>query len=328
MLRGEQKSLQTDRVILVPGPEPELKIVHQIYTWFVVDRQTESEIAGQLNAMGINTDLDRLWTRSIVHEILTNEKYIGNNIYNRRSYKLKKLRIVNQPSMWIKKLGAFAPIVPEDIFGAAQTIIRARSFHYSNEDLMSRLRGLLLDRGHLSGLIIDEAEHMPSSSVYAHRFGSLVRAYQAIGYTPSRDYQYVEVNRLLRDMHPEIVRQTEVEVGKVGGVIKRDPLSDLLVVNGEFTVSIVLARCHTRETGRRYWKVRFDSGLRPDLTVAVRLNPTNNAVQDYYLLPRLDFGQSGIHLAEHNSFELESYRFDDLDYLYGMTERAHLRRAA
>jgi hypothetical protein len=42
-----------------------------------------------------------------VREVLSNEKYIGNNVYNRRSFKLKKHRVVNRPEMWIKKEGAF-----------------------------------------------------------------------------------------------------------------------------------------------------------------------------------------------------------------------------
>ena len=74
--------------------------------------------------------------------------------------------------------------------------------------------------------------------------------------------------------------------------------------------------------------MRFDTSLTPDITVAVRLDETNQAALDYYLLPRLDFGQPRIHLADHNSIEFESYRFDSLDYLYGMAERSRLRRVA
>ena len=40
---------------------------------------------------------------------------------------------------------------------------------------------------------------MPSSSVYRTRFGSLVRAYQLIGYSTGRDYRYIEVNRRIVD---------------------------------------------------------------------------------------------------------------------------------
>ena len=48
----------------------------------------------------------------------------------------------------------------------------------------------------------------------------------------------------------------------------------------------------------------------------------------YYLLPQLDFGQPRISLAEHNGIEFESYRFDSMDFLYGMAERTRVRRAA
>ena len=88
--RGEQKSLQTDRVVLVPGPEHEVETVRWIYRSFVHDGKLESEIASILNERGVVTDLGRQWTRGPVHQVLINEKYIGNNVWNRGSFKLKK----------------------------------------------------------------------------------------------------------------------------------------------------------------------------------------------------------------------------------------------
>ena len=107
-----------------------------------------------------------------------------------------------------------------------------------------------------------------------------------------------------------------------------DPATELLTVNDEFTACIVLSRCQAHDNGRNYWKVRFDTSLLPDITVAVRLDQTNASALDYYLLPRLDFGQPRIHLADQNPIEFESYRFDTLDYLYAMAARARLRRVA
>jgi DNA invertase Pin-like site-specific DNA recombinase len=326
--RGEHKSLQTDRVILQPGPDAEVEVVNGVYRWFVDDNLTESEIAQRLNTQGIQTDLGRDWTRATVRQILSNEKYIGSNVYNRRSFKLKKHRVVNSPEMWIKKEGAFEGIVPPDLFYTAQGILRARTHRYSDEELIEKLRNLYQRRGYLSGLIIDESEGMPSAAAYAHRFGSLVRAYQAVGFTPDRDYQYLEVNQFLRRLHPEIVGQTEQMITDVGGAVMRDPATDLLTINGEFTASLVLARCQQLDNGRRRWKVRFDTSLAPDITVAVRLDDSNQAALDYYLLPRLDFGQPRIHLADRNGVEFESFRFDSLDYLYGMARRIRIRRAA
>ena len=326
--RGEHKSLQTDRVILQPGPDEEVVIVNQIYSWFVDDNLSEAEIADRLNAKGMQTDLGRTWTRATVREVLSNEKYIGNNVYNRRSFKLKKYRVINSPDMWIRKEGAFEGVVSPGLFYTAQGILRERAHRFSDNDLIEKLRRLFQHRGYLSGLIIDEAEGMPSSAVYAHRFGSLLRAYQTVGFTPDRDYQYLEVNQILRRMHPLIVCQTETMIVEAGGSVIRDPATDLLTVNNEFTVSLVLSRCHRLDDGRRRWKVRFDTSLVPDITIAVRFDETNQATLDYYLLPRLDFGQPRIHLAEHNGLELESYRFDNLDYLYSMSMRSRIRRIA
>ena len=100
--RGEQKSLQTDRVILVKGPDNESETVRWIYSQFVNEGKREREIAVNLNEQGIRTDLGRDWNRGTVRQILTNEKYIGNNVYNRVSFKLKKRRVRNGPDMLVR----------------------------------------------------------------------------------------------------------------------------------------------------------------------------------------------------------------------------------
>ena len=137
-----------------------------------------------------------------------------------------------------------------------------------------------------------------------------------------------EAARQLHSVRLRIYANDDLVGVEVGGAVERDPATDLLTVNREFTVSLVLARCQMLDNGRRRWKVRFDTSLAPDITVAVRLDQTNQAPLDYYLLPRLDFGAPRISLAEHNGIEFESYRFDSLDYLHGMAERTRVRRAA
>ena len=171
--RGEHKSLQTDRVVLVPGPDDEVRTVRWIYSQFLKKGLSETEIATELNARGILTDLGRAWTRATVHQILTNEKYIGNNVYNRRSFKLKRKRVANGPEMWIRSDGAFEAIVEAKQFQKVQAIIAARNRRFSDEEMLDRLNRLLQRHGYISGLVIDEADGMPSSGAYAHRFGSL-----------------------------------------------------------------------------------------------------------------------------------------------------------
>ena len=161
--RGQYKSLQTDRAILVHGPEEEVETVRWMYRQFVNGGKLEGEIAALLNEQGIKTDLGRTWTRGAVHQVLTNEKYIGNNVYNRHSYKLKETHKNNPPEEWLRVKGAFEEIVDEPLFFTAQGMIRERNRRFSDDEMLDRLKRLLEKEGHLSGFVIDEAENMPSS---------------------------------------------------------------------------------------------------------------------------------------------------------------------
>ncbi|MBI1338282.1 MAG: hypothetical protein GC164_15170 [Phycisphaera sp.] len=176
--RGEHKSLQTDRVILVPGPDEEVRVVLLIYQMFVKDGRVESEIAAHLNEQGVRTDLGRKWNRSTVRQVLTNEKYIGNNVYNRRSFKLKQKRVINPPDMWIRADGAFDGIVDPALFFTAQGIIQERNRRFTDEEMIELLRQLVQKHTDVSGNLIDETDGLPSAACYRSRFGSLIDAYR------------------------------------------------------------------------------------------------------------------------------------------------------
>ena len=325
---GEHKSLQTDRVILVSGPEDEAETVRWMYRQFVDGGKLESEIAALLNDRGFKTDLGRSWTRGTVHQVLTNEKYVGNNVFNRRSFKLKQKRVVNRPEEWIRAEGVFEAIVEPQLFFTVQGMIRERNRRFSDEEMLGRLKRLYEQHGYLSGLIIDETDNMPSSGAYFGRFGSLVRAYELVGFTPDRDYRYIEINRALRRIHAEIVNDAIAAIEDLGGVVSRNPATGLLTVNGEFTASIVIARCQHTGTGARRWKIRLDTGLAPDLTVALRMDSANEAPLDYYLLPLLNMRTNRIRLGEENGLMLDAFRFESLEFFFGMAERTRISELA
>ena len=329
LARGEQKSLQTDRVVLVPGPEDEVATVQRIYRMFVRDQRSEREIASILNGEGLRTDLGATWTRSAIRQMLTNEKYVGNNVYNRVSFKLKQKRVVNTPEMWIRGDGAFEAVVERPLFDAAQTILAARARRYSDEELLLHLSQLLADRGTLSGMIIDEIDDMPTSAAYRSRFGSLMRAYGMIGFAPDRDYRYIGTNRVLRLMHPDVVATVIAGAEAAGATLTRDAATDLITVNDEFTVSIVIVRCQPTATGTLRWKIRLDAGLAPDVTIAIRMAADNATIRDYYLLPWLDIGDRGrIRMGEDYGLDLDAYRVRDLTPFYHLVRRHRLNRAA
>jgi hypothetical protein len=101
-----------------------------------------------------------------------------------------------------------------------------------------------------------------------------------------------------------------------------------LTVNDEFTASVVVVRCRTTSAGSLRWQIRFDVGLWPDITVAVRMDEPNQNALDYYLLPRIDMTAPRLRLAQDNGIWLDAYRFDSLEALFDLATRADLLEVA
>lgn len=323
LARGVHKSIQTDRVILVPGPEPEVHVVREIYDRFTQEHSTEKEIAAWLNERSLLTDLGRSWTRGTIHQILTNPKYAGANVYNRRSFKLKRKRVLNPPEMWIRCDNAFTPIIPVEQFRLALAIIESRHTHLTDEQLLDRLRNLLARIGQLSGILIDEAEDMPSSALYQQRFGGLSRAYALVGYTPLRDLRYIEINRVLRERHRHQFSRIVAELRTQGADV-REGRNDLLEINQEFTASIIISRCRESLTGKQRWLIRLENTLDPDITIAARLTQSNEDILDYYLFPQIETLATRLRLAGENGIGLDSYRFENLDFFMSLARRTSI----
>ena len=183
--------------------------------------------ADRLNERGIATDLERPWTTASFRTVLTNKKCIGNNVFNRRNFKLKRYHVDNPPKMWVRKEGAFEAFVPIEIFMTAQEIITARSVKIADEELLEHLRRLYAEHGQISGVLIDQSDALPSANMYGIRFGSLRRAYALIGYQTNFDHKRAEVNARLRAMYPDIVQDTLTQIEAIGGAVTQVPKAGL-----------------------------------------------------------------------------------------------------
>jgi DNA invertase Pin-like site-specific DNA recombinase len=189
---GQWKSVNTDRVILVPGPREEIATIRWMFSTFVHNRQTEFQIAQKLNRRKISNAHGRRWNRHTIKDILQNEKYIGNNVWNRTSFKLHNRFVFNSSDKWLRADSAFQPIVDKPLFDAAQAIYRDREVHpiggrprlYSDEEMIKRLRWLLRKFGYLSKTLMDKTRGIQCGSAYENRFGSLTEVYELIGYRP------------------------------------------------------------------------------------------------------------------------------------------------
>ena len=118
------------------------------------------------------------------------------------------------------------------------------------------------------------------------------------------------------------------QVQELGATATFDEKTDLLQLNGELRVSIVLCRHLITAAGSSRWLIRLDAGLKPDITIAVRMDATNEGIRDYYLLPGIDMTWENLRVAEENGVYLDAYRFETLDYFLGMAERVKLQETA
>jgi hypothetical protein len=185
LARGERKSIQNDRVIIVPGPPAEIKIVRWVFETFATTTMREREIARDLNRRGIRNVVGKRWTSVCVRRVLSNERYIGNNVWNRTSGKLRTRRTNNQPDQWVRADGAFEAVVSSSLFDAARVRLRHGN-RPTLEEKLEPLRRLLGQHGYLSAKLIDRTPGVPGTGAYHRWFGGLYPAYELVGYTSPR----------------------------------------------------------------------------------------------------------------------------------------------
>jgi DNA invertase Pin-like site-specific DNA recombinase len=322
---GERKSIQNDRVVLIPGPEEELSIIREIFDQFTNSRMSKADITRLLNKRGLKTDRGKVWTGAAVNQILTSSKYIGTTVYNRKSYKLCKKHVDNPASMWMLRDEPHGPIVPLAQFAKAQEIQLAWNMSRTDENLLTSLRRLWAKRGKITAQMIKQDESMPPIDVYRKRFQYLTRAYSLIGYTTSHQYQYNLAKGPMNQLHRDLCESVKAKLRSAGATVEERGSMNVLLIDGQVTVSIVLLYCNDKYYAP-LWAVRFDRRPRPDVIIAARLAVGNTDIRDYYLFPALDQLSKRMLLREENQCRLNVYRFETLDFFLNLVRRGSLEQ--
>ena len=183
--RGDRKNLASDRVILVRGPEQEVELVNEVFQMFTEKELGVKAIARELNRRGVPTILKGVkgkWNHSVITRMLMNPTYMGANVFNRRTMRLGSKLKQHPRSEWVIKANSHEPIVRPDIFASAQQRLSNMTIRKSDEQILEDLRNLLAKRGRLTTKVIEEAPGIACVRALVCRFGSLVRAYELIGY--------------------------------------------------------------------------------------------------------------------------------------------------
>lgn len=231
MKSGDRKYLTTDHIRVRPGDTKEIAVVRWIFERFL-EVKCETVVAWELNKAKVPTRPGKPWTRVMVGAILRDESYIGNLVFNRRSWKRRQTRTYNPPEQWIRSEGCIEPIVDRDIFVRANKVIRERRVDLTDEEMLLRLRKTLLKEGRLSINIIDRTPGLPCVATYQTHFGSMRNLYRLLGYTPKRNYEFLDSRRIWSEQKTMLASRIGTAIRKTGGRTSTGGWTDSMRVNG------------------------------------------------------------------------------------------------
>jgi DNA invertase Pin-like site-specific DNA recombinase len=316
LVKGEYKALKTDRVRLQFGSDEEMAVVRWIFQQFVLERKTDVEIARQLNRAKIPNHHGRPWSYIMVHDILKNENYIGNLVYNRTSRRLGQKQVNNPHHLWIRT-SVLPPVVDPDLFARAQKIMAERYISIPEDQMLRRLRVLLARKGKLSMNIIKDAPGLPSPACYVKHFGSMRGAYKLIGYESSRDCRWIDArdhwNEVLSKLASQVAEALRIDLGI------RLKLSDdgaaLANASGKI-ISFQVVRKLAKRTPNLVarWRAHLKKE-RAKLCVFLRLEDANERVQDYALLATADATTPYLTLSDRLLVKCKGVRADTVSEL-------------
>jgi len=265
---GERKYIQSDRVILGIGPANEVELVRRMFKSFANDGKSEIQIAKELNEEGYINQFGRPWNRNTISKILSNEKYIGNNVFNRTSSKLKIKSSKNPPEQWIRSVNAFEGIVDPLLFRAAQERFAELTLRKSDQRMLENLSSLLGAKGYLNSKLINGTECMPKTQSYKSRFGSLLRAYELIGYRIKK-FGNAPAKRLTALKRRSILPDIIAEIQRNNISMRFDFAARNYLLNNASTVQIYMLKCQNARHEK--WILRQRRASATDFVICVRM---------------------------------------------------------
>ena len=207
---GQRKSLSTHKIVYAPGPAKEVAIVRRVFELFIYERMPLTGIARWVNRQRQTQSNGSRWTHATVRRILSNPLYVGDYVFGRKRNNLG-LEVAVPEADWVRTK-VLDPIIPLEMFEAAQTrLVNCRQL-FTNEEILAGMSRLLAERGVLTHKVIVECPYVSSPATIVQRFGSMVAAYQRIGYDPpkyyppnpqGRRYTSAELLERLRTLHED-----------------------------------------------------------------------------------------------------------------------------
>jgi DNA invertase Pin-like site-specific DNA recombinase len=318
---GERKYATRERVRLVLGPKRECSCVRKIFTMYVAGKSMK-QITRWLNKKGISFTGRSRWKSSTVKNILSNPKYIGNNVLGRVSRRLHQPASAVDPAQWVVKPNAFPAIVRKRVFERAQIVLRERGRQPTDSECIARVKKILARKGKLTMEIIQDVHKrygLPAAPNLGLRFGSYHRLYQLAGYRPPTRWivgaSHAQQTRMgllslaerIRAMFPTHVTLYTVAPNKRA----------ILRIDDRLSLSLIACTARQTSNGSLIWRFRPRREENKNITLLCTLTLDRTAFQYFYLVP--DVRRNAVYsctIHENDPWFASGNRVTDLSKLY------------
>ncbi|HET9790880.1 MAG TPA: recombinase family protein [Candidatus Angelobacter sp.] len=321
---GERKSLHTDRVVLVPGPESEVSLVRRIFNLCTRERKGPSEIASFLNAQEVFGPNGNRWSGNVIHNILSNPKYMGDSVWARRIGKLGSPRRRNSEAGWIVRKGAIDPIISPRQFASAKERLRKLRVRHTPDAALDCLRRILRQRGKLSLAVVEGTPGAPSRTFFQYAFGGFANACKLIGYTLPRNWEQIcQVRTAVKETRSGFLRDLAAGFSGAGVAVETGAYRHSLRLDGRLTIAVDVLACK-RWRSKCGWLFNFVFPGDVEIVACALLDSDNGAISKYYFVPR-SAGIRGKYLLAGKEPEfLSVYRSSDLAPLIDAIARCEI----
>lgn len=311
----DRKKMATDRVVLVPGPVEEVALVRRIYSLYLDEVMGDASIARLLNAEKIQSEFGGRWSRALVNTVLTNRKYDGALIFNRRSCKLSTPRTRNSPETWVVNDGAIGTLLDAGIFRGAQLERARRAQTFNPDNLLEMLRTCYQRHGRITAKIIVADPSIPDPNTFARYFGSLAKAYELAGLTHVSPNQFVETKRRIKAFRQSMFADAFALIALAGRLPNAEPSNFVLSINSSVRVRVETATCRRADRGIPYWHIIPCPGV--DFTLTARFDFRNQTVLDYLVIPAHVLSTGPVYLRLKTPLPNGCLHFDSLEAVFG-----------
>ncbi len=319
----EWKSIDSDRIVLTPGPKEAVETVCLAFDLYTKHGMKRKRIAEVLNQRKIFIG-KRPWSDVMVRELLTRHIYKGAYAYCKHNHKY----ITLPRDKWLIREHAFPGIISDKQWARASELIAREVKPLVDSEMLDGLRRLWDRAGKLNSSLINYSKGVPSVQAYTNHFGGLNEAYKLIGYPLPRDLSYGHAIRMSRKLNRMLCDNICERVRAVGGSAELLPGFGMIQLNDNVIVKVALRKCWLREVGL-VWVLPLGKHSPADVHIIGRLKPPHRSIMDYFVLPAVSQLHGGLRSLEKESVSyLELYHFRTLQPFIETFRRCSIHEAA